>query len=808
MKAQQNSLLVRHQQKDAVIQNIAELPTVDRRQAQRMASTSRRHKTARTNDENGGSVPHVGEVDKKQMSRVPRPETHANINAVTSQASTVHRPPISQPTTSVHRPIGSSGYKAKHVGHRMTSDVSAPSASPAAPFTASPVSLSNGTQSRLSDSLPSKPAVVRNSSEEDPCKMYYNSSVSRSSAVSDISGKSLPVKSLVTESALPLVYIPPVTITVTSSNNPLLSCAARSPCYFERLDGLQLPESSAIGAYDANRNRSSEQSRNSSSVPSTKPNCVFASKSVIATTYLRRRPPIFSPVCVETRTNSDNGQSHTDRNSAHSDCSTSDDSTQSVLSLPIKLSASKRNSFTVASPEVPPRLSSYKGQSTPCSSPSKLPEAVTSPQVSEAELPSVIRIAAGIFSSANSTENCASSPLTDAVVSSDSLPGVVIEPSAVVPYNTLSATDTSSLLSVFSSKVPSDGTISPASVSSDLFTPLSVDVASVKLLPETIRSNVVMFCPPPQVSASLSDVVDRFPGELTSSVVSSCYADTVPLTAVVDVNALSEVTKFLHPDQSEKQLSTKLSASIPLTLNVPSVCCAMPCTLTISTHIPVSSPSIDSLRSSLCTTSSRVVSNTASVAVSSSCDPCSTTVAGDILSSSIPSVSLLLPSSESSGELNGEVTDHCSPLTVPVVTDAPQLFTGSSRTIRRQQSSDSENESHGSSHLSHADGALEQISIGTVVDKTAEECSVDKQNSVEYSEVDADASSDDASSDIVPLEGEPDPVPVVHALVSKQKQTTGSKMLQRVSFSPLALLLDASLEGDLGLVIDTAKKVS
>jgi len=118
-----------------------------------------------------------------------------------------------------------------------------------------------------------------------------------------------------------------------------------------------------------------------------------------------------------------------------------------------------------------------------------------------------------------------------------------------------------------------------------------------------------------------------------------------------------------------------------------------------------------------------------------------------------------------------------------------------------------------SSPQSHAaNDSLEQTNIAAVVDNTAEEHSMDKQLSLdviaaEFNETEADASSDDASSDIVPLEGEPDPVPVVHTLVSKQKQNNGSRALQRVSFSPLALLLDASLEGDLELVMNTAKKV-
>ena len=75
------------------------------------------------------------------------------------------------------------------------------------------------------------------------------------------------------------------------------------------------------------------------------------------------------------------------------------------------------------------------------------------------------------------------------------------------------------------------------------------------------------------------------------------------------------------------------------------------------------------------------------------------------------------------------------------------------------------------------------------------------------SSVEAEIISDDASSDIVPLEGEPDPLPVLPTLSSKRRQKDGSKSLKQVSFSALALLLDASLEGDLELLKNTAKKV-
>jgi hypothetical protein len=60
----------------------------------------------------------------------------------------------------------------------------------------------------------------------------------------------------------------------------------------------------------------------------------------------------------------------------------------------------------------------------------------------------------------------------------------------------------------------------------------------------------------------------------------------------------------------------------------------------------------------------------------------------------------------------------------------------------------------------------------------------------------------------MPLEGEPEPATNMSSLHILSKKMDGSKCGRHVSFSPLALLLDASLEGDMELVKATAKIVS
>ena len=190
LKAQQNSLLVRHQHKDSVIQNIAEMQSVSRQQPQRSTHTSKRHKTARTN---GKPVPYVTEVDKKLVS-----ETHSTVDTVSSRAPTVCQPLTLQPTASVHRSVSSFDHKAEPFSHRMTRDVSGHAANSVSPRTANLVNDSIGTQSRQSGSLPLKPAAVKNISAGDTCEVDYNSSAKRSSTVSDFSGSNLPVHSLAT----------------------------------------------------------------------------------------------------------------------------------------------------------------------------------------------------------------------------------------------------------------------------------------------------------------------------------------------------------------------------------------------------------------------------------------------------------------------------------------------------------------------------------------------------------------------------------------------------------------------------------
>ena len=814
LKAQQNSLQVRHRHKDSVIENIAQLQSRDHHQAQRSAFASQRPKTARPVLENDRSIPRVREVDQKLVSVTLRPETHSAVDTNSSTATTVHQPPSLQPPVSVCRSVSSSSYGAEHFSHRMTADASVHSASPR---TADAVSDSTETQNHQSSSLPLKPDVVKSSCPGNTYKMNYNSSVSQLSTENDVIRNNRPVNSQATESALPLVYMPPLTIAVTKTSNAVLSSPAGSPRYFARLDVLPLFEASVIDLCDVSTNGSSEETGSSSSVPLTKPNCAFASKSVIASTYLSRRPPVFSPISVETGFYSDDElslpSSHVGRNGAN--YLTTADTAQCAVSPPTKLSDGKRSSFAkssvpaVVSPEVPPRLSGNRdGQSVSHSSSSKLHGVLNNNRkVSHTALSSDVCDNAEIFASASSTENvCDGSSRTDA----NSLLVVATGPSTYVPFTTSSATDTSLVFSsVRSSKVPSNGNDSSALLSSKLPAPLSVNVASERLLPGTVSSTAR---PLPQVSASLLDVVERFPDRLSSSMVSP-YSDTDMSTALADDITSSEITKFLQPGRLGRQ-----PCAIPPTSTVPSVCYAMPCTLTISTHIPVSSPSIDTLTSSLNTTSSSVISDTVAVTVSSSWDPSSTTTAVDIMSTVVPSSSRLLQSSESSVELietvRGEVYDHCLPLGVQDAPNARQFYTSSPPMTSRELTSDGTYVSHIFSAPSHAaSDSLERIAIATVVDKTPEECNLNKQESIDdtaadFKEVEADALSDDASSDIVPLEGEPDPLPVVHTRVSKQKPYNGSKTLQRVSFSPLALLLDASLEGDLELVMSTAKKVS
>ena len=809
LKAQQNSLQVHHRHKNSVVQNIAELQPVNH-EAQRFVTASKRHRTTRA-AENGRPAPHVTEVDKKQMSRAPRPETNSTMNITSSHASAVHQPLILQPSASVRKHVSSSSYKDEHFGRRVTPAVH--SAGSVTLDAANPVT--DGTRTSLNA------AVVKNSSQEHTHKVDYNSSVSHSSKVNDFSGNNRPVNSLATESALLPVYVPLRTIAVTNTSNPVHNSLAWSQHYFERLDDLPVFETSVTNATTSGP---SEETCNSSSVPLTKPSLVFASKSVIATTYLSRRPPIFSPVHVVTPSDSDSGPSLTsndvDRSSAQSDSSSAtDDSAQSAASLPARLTDGKRNAcarpsmMAVTSPEVPPRLSSNKGQSMSRLSSWKLHKALfTNPPDSQSALLSDECNNGGIFSTANSTKNvCAGPAPTDAVLMPDSLPAFVIRPSAFVPFTTSSATHISSVVSsVCSPRVPSHGSVSPLLPLSD-FSVSSVDIVAEKSLPETTHSSVVMSDPVPQVLAL--DITGRFPAKLSSSAVSS-YADTFLSTAAANVSTSSKSTKALQPDWLGQQPSTKLLTSIPPTLTVPSARYTMPCALTISTHIPVPSPNIDTVTSSLQTALPSVISDTVVIAASSACDPswfCSTTAAGDMLSSSVPSTFSLSQAIESSCKLSETVLGelHTSHPTLQDEPNAPQLYTSTPPITGCRLSSDGVRVSSSQSHASN--DSLEHIDVpAAAIEKTAEDCSMDKQKSVdvvatEFSEVEAD---DDASSDIVPLEGEPDPVPVVQPLFFKRKQSSGSKTLQRVSFSPLALLLDASLEGDLELVMNTVKKVS
>ena len=802
LKAQQRSLLVRQQHKDAVVQNIAAL----QQSATSPVFTDERREMQRTNVENVKSDARVAEVDENISSVSPGAETSNADNAGLSQAPNVHKPLVLKPKAYLRGSFNN----AESSGRKITSDVPGYSRRSASQCTAD-------SSERHSSTSQYGPAVTENNSQIDS----DNSSTSHSYVLSpltvDNSSGNQPVKSSGTESGLPLVYMPPLTVSVTDTHNPVLKCQSRSPHYFGK--SLSPCNSTAVSRYDVGAGESSEEIFNSHSLPLKTPNCVFASKSVIANTYLSRRPPVFSPVHTGPHSDADGksaANSQTDNSSTHFNHSATAHSTNCATWPPTAPTYSKRpltaglSETALSSQIVALQLSNNKGQYLPFSSSVESHEASSSsvgPLVSQTVGLAVTSNSVVRSLSASSNESLfAHSQLTDSVASSNSLPAVITCESAFVPFRASSVADVSSV-----SLSPVKGTYPPTRHSSYS----SVDRDSEKQLSETTHSSDITAHIVPQVLASLSVETSSFLDRFSSSKAagSPSYTAAVLSTDLVTVSALSEISNVSQPVGSSETHPSEKSVKNQPALTLPSVCYTMPCVLTISTHIPVSSPITDTVIISAHTTSSSVVDNTV---ITVSAQSCSTTNAVDIQNSLSLSASHILPSSEASCDLIDEVHDRCSLQDMQNMPCAP--CTSSPRMTRRRPSADGGHASPVSSP-SHAtvqkpsNDSLEQANIVRAVDKTAEERASGEQKSAvdsvatESSEVEADASFDDASSDIVPLEGEPDPLPVVQTLVTKQKRRDGLKNLQRVSFSPLALLLDASLEGDLELVMNTAKKV-
>ena len=831
LKAHQTSLLVRRQHKDAVIQNGAELEAVTRHQPQQPAVTphpafaSERHETQVTDVQNKHSVAHDAEVDENLSSVPPSAETHNPTDACSSQASNTRDSVVLKRNAFVRRSLDSSANNAESSGRRVTADVSRQSLRQQ---TASSIKR----QSSLSLL---RPSAVKSGSQVDACKLDYSSSSSHVPSpltLNNCGGNSWPATCSGTASGLgrPLAYMPPLTVSVTSPHAPVLNSQPRSSQYFDGLEVSPASDSDALSGHG----RSSEEMSGNNAVPLKNPNCMFASKCVIANTYLSRRPPVYSPVHLGTQSDAVDGQStddnHVDNSSAQLNHSATTHTAACHLSPPAMLSSVKQPSAaelsvtTAASPLVPPRSSSNTiGRQLSRSSLPDLHKASllsSNRQILQTAVPADVTNGMRRSSSADSSDNvCAASLLTHAVTTLSSLPAVFTCMSSFVPFHTwpVSRVSLASLSSSLCSPVvPVNADHSPALPSSDLSAAFSSDSTSERPQSEITDSDNTTAHVMSQVSASVSDVAVSFPDSLSSSrAVSRSSTGALLSTHLITVSASSEITSISQTVASEKQPSN-ISAEI---LSVPLVCNTMPCTLTISTHAPVSSPNIDNT-ALLHTSSSAVVSNTSVIAGSSLSEPCTATTAVDIPDSSSHSLSHVVPSSKVSCEHTNAPGDHHSPRYIPNSPGAQLLYTSSPRMTRRRMSSDGAHASRLSppSHAAvqkNASESLAQTNITAVLDKTAEEPASEAEKSAadaaadatESSEVEEGASSDDASSDVVPLEGEPDPVPVVQTLVRKRKQKDGSKTLQRVSFSPLALLLDAALEGDLELVMNTAKKV-
>jgi len=747
LKAQQRSLKVRQQQKDAVVGRTAELDELKQSAAVSLRA-SERSETSRANTSNSG--PETQGMNIASVAR--KPEIHNTGDNSLSQATAVHRPVILKPTASMRKHISSSGSKDENFGRRTTPDLPVHVDCPVSLHTASAANSRSEKPHRDVCSLPLRPDVVKSSSHKD--KLTVDDKPSLLS--DDLSEGIHRACSSVTQSSLPFVSTHPLSVTVTNTS------VTNLPHYFERLDVSQLAANGANHVHDDHSSESSEGSAIGYPVPTTKPKCVFASKSMIASTYLNRRAPVFSPpVHVGTPSVSASGHSLpiscVDSNQTQSTADTIRCAAANSVSHPSRSQQSSVDELlvnSVSSPVVPPRLSYNKDGQIHSSSPKLAESSTTEPHISETAL-TADRPCNGAepSSSSNSIENsCPRSLMTVYVLSSNSLPTVATCRPLAVPLNTA----------------------------------FSADMLSVSQLPHVLSYG------------------------LQSAAVSHSCAHVVLSSDVTTVAALPGIISVSQANESANQ---PLTNSIPPSLTVPRY--AVPCMLTISTHIPVSSPSIDTVVSSLQTTLPDVINNSIA-AVGSSCDLtriCVTSSAIDISSSSLLSQSNEVALTQVSGEIVESSGDDEVPLAVEDLPDAPQMSTGSPRMTRRRRSSEGAHVGHGSSAAVLQKDVIDSLEQTAERNETAEEqMRYDQESSgsvaAELSELEADVlSDDDASSDIVPLEGEPEPVPVTQALFTKQKRNDGSKTLQRVSFSPLALLLDASLEGDLELVMNTAKQV-
>lgn len=815
LQAQQRSLLARHQHKDAVIQNIADLQQT----VTSPVCTSEQSEMQRAGVDNSRSAANADEANENLLSVSPEAETPSTDDAGSSQAPVVHEPFILKPKAYVQRSFRGSGYSAKSLGSKISSDVPGYSNSSLGRQS----SISSERWCQLSSTSPLDPLVAKSSSEVDS----DNSSTTNSHVSSPLtvhvnnSAGDEPGKSSGTESGLPIVHMPPLTVSVTGTNVPAPNSQLRSPTYFGGLDVLSTSDSNAVSAFDVGTSDSSEETFSGNSLPLKKPSCVFASKSVIANTYLSRRPPVFCPVHVGTRSDSVDGRSTASSQADGSSTQTNHlalvHTADSAISInpPMTSSLTKQHQPSVgelsvtaaSSPLLPPCFSSNKGQSLSYSSSAELYQAYSSstkPLVSQTVVSEDISRTTGTPSSANSSESLYAL-LTNAVVSSNSLPAAVTQSSVFVPFPTSSsaAVSSASLVSpVCAPEVLFKSTYSPALVSSDL----SVGRASERPFTEVMYSSSATAHTVPQALASLREVSASFPDRLSSSAAAgSPYTTAVSSMDLVSVSASLENSDVSQPVGSNTWPLDKSVKNLPS-----SGCYTMPCTLTISTHIPVSSPSIDVVATSSHTTLSDAVNNAIYAGSSSSnlIQSCSATTAIDITNSIRLSPSHEVPSSTAD-----ERSDRCLPTDIHNVPGAPpRLGASSPRMTRRRLSADGVHANRVSTSPQAAvqmnsTDSLEQTNVTAVVDEAAEECTSDAwKSSVDTGS--SEVETDDASSDIVPLEGEPDPLPIVHTLTTKQKQKDGLKTLQRVSFSPLALLLDASLEGDLELVVNTAKKVS
>jgi len=808
LKAQQRSLLVRHQHKDAVIQNTSDL---QQSTALSPVFTAEIPETQITSVKNSRSEAPFD----KNMSSISETPIASNSGSSQAPKSNVCEPLILKPKASVHRSFSS----ASSFGHRMMSDG----------YSSHSVGQHIELQSQPS---PHDPSVVKNSSQVD---FVIKSTTGHSCVSSPLrSSGCQSAMSLGMQSGVPLGYMPPLTVSVTDSYVPLSSSQSKSSHYFGRLDvstpcGSMTSDVSTDTGCEVGTTRLPVQTLSSNSSLLRKPSCVFASKSVIANTYLSRQPPVFSSVCMGTCADSVDGKSIASSCTGSSITqlchSTTACTAESAVISTTASACSKRSLTTVSSVTtvsnqiVPFRMSRAEGQSLLHSSLS------VNPLVSQT-------VVMGRSAGASLTSRSSIQPLlTDVVVSSNSLPVVVTCSSAFVPFH-------------------KPEVLGSTNFSAEFLSDIFVDGASERQRSSSVAEVIYSSC----VTA---DALSQVPPSLAArSPLSAASLPSSDATDSVIGSASSEISSVSESVRLRTQPTGKLPRNL-LPSTVPFVCM-----LTISTHIPVSSPVTDTVATSLQTMLSTVVNNTLMIAAtSSSSAPVQSCPATPALDSALPlSSSHVVPSSAYALPLS-DVFDKLVDKDQDIETElgaALLLCTSSPRMTRRRLSADGTHASRDSTHASHVFSLphaavqkhrcdlSEQTNVAAVVDKTVEEhASVDiasvsdeaveefasatnetseekaveeqqafdTQKSIvdsvttESSEMETEAVSDDALSDIMPLEGEPDPLPVVQTLPTKRKQKDGLKTLHRVSFSPLALLLDASLEGDLELLMNTAKKV-